>query len=217
VLAGARARLDRVTIAKGAAAAALVSACLACHADSIPVAAFWYEDGALTLPRAADTGLGGPLTDHEIESIRQISRNEVEKAFAGLRIVIGETRRGFWHVAVVQDVPRRSPHPLPSSGESIPLGPLGGYGSVGFVAVTLAAMRYAPADASRQMIVEGIGRGIGRVAAHEFGHQILGPSAAHSDDDESSYEYGSPDRAAQYYGQLHWAKWRPLLQRRLGR
>lgn len=59
------------------------------------------------------------------------------------------------------------------------------------------------------------GRGIGRVAAHEFGHQILGTGLVHNTDDENSYEYPSPDRAAQYYGELHWTTARPLLEQKL--
>jgi acetyl esterase/lipase len=38
-------------------------------------------------------------------------------------------------------------------------------------------------------IIEGIGRGIGRVAAHEFAHQILNVGAVHNDADENSSEY----------------------------
>ena len=33
--------------------------------------------------------------------------------------------------------------------------------------------------------------------------QILGANAVHNDADPDSYEYGSPDRASQYYGELH--------------
>ena len=199
-----------------AAAAILVAACLACHRPSSPVAAFWFDDVALALPRAVAERLGGPLTDPEIESIKRISRSEVERAFADLRVIISDGRQGFWHVAVMQDVPRRTRHPLPSSGESMPLGMLGGSGSVGAVFITLAAIRYAPPAASRQTIVEGIGHGIGRVAVHEFGHQILGPAAAHNNADENCYENGNSDRQAQYYGEVGWTTWRSPLEQKLG-
>ena len=63
----------------------------------------------------------------------------------------------------------------------------------------------------------GIGRGIGSVAAHEFAHQILGGVAVHDDTDENSYEYPSPDRASQYYGELHWTIAQPLLHQKIGR
>jgi hypothetical protein len=60
--------------------------------------------------------------------------------------------------------------------------------------VASKATLYAPLDASRKTLIEGIGRGIGRVAVHEFFHQILGAEAVDNDKDEHSYEYGSPDR-----------------------
>jgi hypothetical protein len=198
------------------AAVLLVAASVACQRAALPVAAFWFDDAAFDLPRAVAEKLGGPLTEGEVASIKRISRAEVERAFAELRVSISDGRQGFWHVAVVQDVPRRTGHPLPSSGESMPLGMFGGSGSVAAVLITLAAIRYAPPDASRQTIVEGIGRGIGRVAAHEFGHQILGPAAAHNDADENCYENGSPDRASQYYGELRWTTWGALLVQKLG-
>jgi hypothetical protein len=65
-------------------------------------------------------------------------------------------------------------------------------------------------------MVRGIGRGIGRAAAHELGHAILGPLLVHTDD-ESSYEFDSWDRAGQYYGELRWRTAWPLLERRFGR
>jgi hypothetical protein len=53
------------------------------------------------------------------------------------------------------------------------------------------------------------------VVLHEFAHQILNAADLHNAADENSYEYPSPDRAAQYYGQLHWTTARPLLEKRL--
>jgi hypothetical protein len=81
--------------------------------------------------------------------------------------------------------------------------------------VALKAIQYAPADASRATIIDGIGRGIGRVAAHEFAHQILGGNNMHNQTDENSYEFPSPDRASQYYGELHWTTARPILEQKL--
>jgi hypothetical protein len=104
---------------------------------------------------------------------------------------------------------------LPSVGESYAFGPLGGGGSVAFDNVALNAIRYASPDASRQQIIEGIGRGIGRSAAHEFAHQILGATSIHSED-PNSYEHRSADSPAHYYGELHWATARPLLQEKIG-
>jgi len=62
---------------------------------------------------------------------------------------------------------------------------------------------------------KAIGRGIGHVAVHEFAHQILNTSAVHNKEDEHSYEYPSPDRSSQYYGDLHWTTARPFLEQKL--
>lgn len=153
------------------------------------------------------------LTEPELELIKQTSRTELERAFARLSIRVTDDRRAFWRVEVVRSLGARS-H-LPSSGESVPLGMLGGSGSVAFDLVAYKAIHDAPDGASRQMIIEGIGRGIGRVAAHEFAHQILNAGAVHNKADENSYEYPSPDRASQYDGELHRTTARPLLERRL--
>jgi hypothetical protein len=109
----------------------------------------------------------------------------------------------------------RGPAALPNAGESLSFGWLGGSGGVSFDLVALKAIHYAPDGATRQMIIDGIGRGIGRVAAHEFAHQMLNSDAAHNEADENSYEYPSPDRASQYYGELHWTTARPLLEQTL--
>jgi hypothetical protein len=178
-------------------------------------AGFWYEQGSLTLPAGALHQLGAPLTSTEVESIERISRQEVERAFAGLRLALTDSRDAFWRVAVVRTLARRGR--LPNAGQSVGLGPLGGSGSVAFDLVALNAVRYAPQHASRQAIVEGIARGVGRVAVHEFAHQIAGAVDVHDEDDENSYEYPSPDRASQYYGQLHWTIAAPLLRQKIGR
>ena len=176
-------------------------------------AGFWYDDSPFALPAQAAEKLGGLLTDGELETIKTISRAEVERAFAGFRIHLSGDHTAFWRVAVVPSLRGRGP--LPNAGESMPLGFMGGSGGVSFDLVALKAIQYAPQGASRQTIVEGIGRGIGRVAAHEFGHQILNTGLVHNKDDENSYEYPSPDRAAQYYGELHWTTARMLLEQKL--
>jgi hypothetical protein len=97
----------------------------------------------------------------------------------------------------------------------MPHGFLGGSGGVSFELIALKAIQYAPPGATRQIIVDGIGRGIGRVAAHEFAHQMINAGETHNPQDENSYEFPSPDRAAQYYGELRWTTARPLLEQRL--
>jgi hypothetical protein len=104
---------------------------------------------------------------------------------------------------------------LPNAGASLSFGWLGGAGAVSFDLVALKALQYAPAGASRQVILDAIGRGIGRVAAHELAHQMIHSAEAHNPGDENSYEYPSSDRAAQYYSELHWTTARLLLERTL--
>ena len=194
-----------------AVVASLVAA-IACG-RSIPSAGFWYEDIAFALPAQAAEQLGGLLTDGELDSIKTISRAEVAHAFTGFNIHVVDDHAAFWRVGVERSLRRRGP--LPNAGESMALGFMGGVGGVSFDAETLKAVQYAPPRASRQQIIEGIGRGISRVAVHEFAHQILNAADLHNAADENSYEYPSPDRAAQYYGQLHWTTARPLLEQRL--
>jgi hypothetical protein len=187
-----------------------------CSHGRPPAAGFWYENESFVLPAHEATRLDRQLTPGELEWIRQLSRHEIERAFSGLRITIGAERSAFWRVAVVRSLAARTlRRQAPRAGESLALGILGGTGAVGFDVVASQAVRYAPQGASRQLMLEAIGRGIGRVAVHEFMHQILGPTAIHAGDIDS-YEHGSPDRASQYYGELHWTGAWPLLQRRLG-
>jgi len=80
----------------------------------------------------------------------------------------------------------------------------------------LVSNAVAYADGSdRAAMISGIGRGIGRAAAHEFAHQLVGTAAVHSND-VLSYEYESSARREQYYGELHWDLAWPVLQRRVG-
>ena len=183
------------------------------HLDDDATAGFWYDDEPFALPAPAAEKLGGLLTEDELASIKQISRAELERAFAGLKIHVADDRAAFWRVEVARSLRPRGP--LPNAGESLSFGWLGGSGAVSFELVALKAIQYAPAGASRATIIDGIGRGIGRVAAHELAHQILGVGSMHNQTDENSYEYPSPDRASQYYGELHWTTARPILEQKL--
>ena len=73
----------------------------------------------------------------------------------------------------------------------------------------------APEQATRAAIVAAIGRGIGRTAVHEFTHQLLPQAPIHDSQDVRSYEYDSAARREQYFGEMHWALARPLLEARL--
>jgi hypothetical protein len=185
-------------------------------------AGFWYDEGSCELSVDDAAKLGGPLTAQEIAAIKQLSRAEVERALADLRINVTEHRNAFWRVSVVGRMPSNPTFKFPfaAAGESHVFGPLGSWGSVGFLVLAHNAIEYGPPSASRQDVVAGIGRGIGRAAVHEFAHQALGVDNVWNIDnrtDSTSYEYGNADRPSQYYGELHWTTAWPVLQQKFGR
>jgi hypothetical protein len=185
-------------------------------------AGFWYDDGSFALSADDAAKIGGPLTGQEMATIRQFSRAEVERALADLRINVTDKQNAFWRVAVVGTT-RGNPtfkYPFAAAGESHVFGPLGSWGSVGFLILAHNAIEYAPPSASRQDIVAGIGRGVGRAAVHEFAHQVLGVDNVTNIDnrtDDTSYEFGNADRPSQYYGELRWTTAWPVLHQKFGR
>ena len=185
----------------------------ACSANTPPSAGFWYEDGAFTLPADLASRLGGPLAPGEIETIKRVSLDELRQAFARLRVTVTAAPPALWKVRVVDVVPQQGG--LPTAGQSMSLGVMGGNGWVGFQTLTLSAVNHAPAGTVRRQVIEGIGRGIGRAAAHEFAHQILGRAMPDDKADSGSYDYFTSDRPSQFYGELHWAGAWPLLQQKL--
>lgn len=189
----------------------------ASHRDA--EAAFWYDVASWELPPAETGRLGGPLTAGEASRIEQVSRQELQLAFAGLRIRFTENRQAFWRVTVRHDleIDTRSPYVGAPSGvaESRPLGPLGGVASVSFSSLGQYAVTLAPPGTGREGMIDGIGRGIARAAAHELGH-LIAVDGSHDETDVNSYEYKYANRASQYYGTLHWSSLTPSLQRRLG-
>jgi hypothetical protein len=182
--------------------------------DRPPTAGFWYEAITYALPADETRRLGGALEPSEIDAIQQMSRAELGRAFSGLRIRFTQGRSALWRVSVLDTV--SVPGTLPTAGESQRFGAFGGAGSVGFVTLAAHAIEYAPSNASRHDIVEGIGRGIGRATAHEFAHQILGALFRDNDADVDSFEYFSSDRRSQYYGELRWTSAWALLREKLG-
>ena len=216
------------TVLIGAIAVLVVtvtSAVIAWRASSATIeAGFWWDDAPFALSPDDATKIGGPLTADELETIEAISRDEVRRAYADLRINITDRQRAFWRVTVVGApltmTRNRTTYPFSFAGQSRVFGPLGGSGSVAFAILAHNAIEYAPAGASRQRIVDGIGRGIGRAAVHELAHQALGLDNLSSLDnrtDPDSYEYGNADRPSQYYGELTWTTAWPVLVEKFGR
>ena len=185
-----------------------------CALQEPPRARFWFDSPVFQLPRPTEQ-LSAELTPVDIQQIERVARLELSQAFSGLRLVFSDHPASPYQVRVVQDLPPRlGPRPL-AAGESVVLGPLGSQGWVSFRAVTSLALNYAPPDASRSAVIDSIGRGIGRVAAHEFAHQILTNVDLHASQDLNGYEYASADRETLFYGQLAWSFVGPLLAERL--
>jgi hypothetical protein len=102
------------------------------------------------------------------------------------------------------------------AGETRGLPGLGGLGAVNFSYFAAGAIVYAPPGATREEIVAGIGRGLGRAAVHEFAHQLVRRVELHASRDRGSYEYDAASRAEQFYGPMHWDNAGPVLKERFG-
>jgi hypothetical protein len=206
----------------GIAAAGVVAilyAALACRAPrKASDVGFWYDEFPFTFSKAVTAALGGPLTTSDIDAIKRISQDELTRAFSGLEVTFTDSRDALWTIRVQLALERRLGQKLPNAGETFAMGPLGSRSVVDFTEVLMAAIAHAPPGALREALIDGIGRGIGRVAAHELAHAILGSRGSMDNrTDERSYEYFTHNRPSQFYGELHWGGAWPLLLERLGR
>ena len=103
------------------------------------------------------------------------------------------------------------------AGSSRGIPGFGGSGAVNFRFVANGAMVFSPEKASRADVIAALGRGMGRVAIHEFLHQLLPKAPIHDSHDTHSYEGNSPALVEGYFGELHWGIAEPLLEERLRR
>jgi len=197
----------------GIAAVVVALGLPSCARDRVAEAGFWFDRVTFDLPLDDVERIGGPVRPEEQLQIESIARAELATAYAGLRIRFTSRPPATFRVSVVQDIPARA---LPVAGASrrLPLG--GGIGEVSFRTLASQAVGNAPRDASRARIIDAIGKGIGRTAAHEFAHQLLDHVNLHDTKDPDSYENGISNRPSQFYGTLHWAFARPLLAKTLG-
>ena len=177
---------------------------------------FWYDDFPFTFSAPVTAAIGGALTASEVNAIKQISRDELTRAFSGLKVTFTDSREVPWTVGVQLALERRKGQKLPNAGETFAMGPLGARSLVDFTEVLMAAIAHAPAGTTREQLVTGIGRGVGRVSVHELAHGILGAGAMDNQTDDHSYEYFTHNRSSQYYSELHWARAWPLLIERVG-
>ena len=174
---------------------------------------FWIEPVSFESPR-----LGDPITKDEFQVIDRIARTEITNAFKDFDVTVTASRDAFFKVAVT---PHLNDWRLLRSGtyagESRAVAGFGGSGAVNFEYLANGAMVFAPDDATREQVLGALGRGIGRVAIHEFLHQLLPKGATHDGEDRNSYEGNSPALIEGYFGELHWGIARPWLEARLKR
>lgn len=175
-------------------------------------AGFWLESVSYDL-----AGSGGPLTARELAVVEETALDEIRRAFSGVAVRFSPRREARYTVTVVQHLydlrlRRRSE----VYGNARAMRGFGGRGAVNFYAVASSAAAYAPENATRPDVIGAIGRGVGRVAIHEFVHLFLPQAPVDGSDDPLSYEYGHAGRREQYYGELHWGFARAALVRRFG-
>ena len=175
---------------------------------------FWIEPVSYGSPR-----LGDPVSSAELVTIESIARDEIAKAFDRFGVVVSDNRQARYHVRVVQKlIDQRFRHrEMGVAGESRGAAGFGGSGAVSFQYVADGAMVLSPDTASRADMTATIGRGVGRVAIHEFLHQLLPKVEIHASRDTHSYEGNSPAVMEGYFDELHWGIAAPLLEKRVGR
>jgi hypothetical protein len=186
-----------------------------CACERRPVElGFWIESVTYSSPR-----LGGPVSAAELKTIDAIARAEIEQAFQRFEVTVTGNRNARFRVVVIpalrdNKLLRRSGT---YAGESRAVAGFGGSGAVSFEYVANGAMVFAPDDASRAEMIAALGRGIGRVAIHEFLHQLLPKFPTHDSKDRESYEGNSPALIEGYFGDLHWDIAAAALEQRLKR
>ena len=174
---------------------------------------FWIEPVTYSSAR-----LGGPFSAVELKTIDTLARTEIEQAFQRFDVVVTGNRDARFTVVVVPTLKdKRLVRGGTHAGESRAVAGFGGSGAVSFEYLANGAMVFAPDDASRAEVIAAFGRGIGRVAIHEFLHQLLPKFALHDSKDAESYEGNSPALIEGYFGDLHWDIAGPALEQRLKR
>jgi hypothetical protein len=173
---------------------------------------FWFDSVSFESPV-----LGGRLTPADLQVIEGVARAELDVAFHGLNLVVSNDRHARYRVQVAQDVSEnRLSRKSSVAGESRAVPWLGGLGAVNFSYFAAGAIVYAPPGATRDEIIAGIGRGLGRGAVHEFAHQLVRGVEVHAGRDRGSYEYYAASRVEQYYGPMHWGAAGPKLKEQYG-
>ena len=196
---------------------AILACCLAiasCGPRPRPVElGFWFDPIVYQSPR-----IGEPLSAVELATIDRVAREEIARAFEEYEVTLTSNQTARYRVRVAQEInDDRLIRGGVVPGKSHAVAGFGGSGSVNFAYIANGAMVFAAADASRSSIIETIGRGIARVAVHEFAHQLLPKVPIDGSTDPRSYEGGSAATIEGYYGEIHWDLARPELDRRIKR
>ena len=200
-------------VAAGTRLIALLSLCVvsaACERSHVELG-FWMEPVSYESSR-----IGGAISGGEFALIDRIARAEIANAFKDYDVTVTASRDARYKVAVLATLnDQRLIWGGTYAGESRGVAGFGGSGAVNFEFVANGAMSVAPDDADRAMIIESLGRGIGRVAIHEFLHQLMPKKPTHDSRDPGSYEGNSPSTIEGFYGDLHWDIAAPWLRERL--
>lgn len=201
-------------IASVVIAATCGTACHLAASDSRLIAAgFWFDGVTPASVTVVSDRLSAPLTSADLLAIESAARRELQIAFAHTRLQFTVSPNPAFRVRVVPQPEYGRPYP--AAGQSRAFGGIRGNGTVHFNIVALSAIAYADGSSDRDALVHAIGRGVGRTAAHEFAHQILGPAGMDGTADRFSYEHGDL-RAEHFYARLHWGPAAARLQQRIG-
>jgi len=190
-----------------------VSAASSCAPRPVELG-FWIEPQSYQSPR-----IGDPITPVEYATIDRVAREEIARAFARYDVTISSNQNARFKVVVLQQLrdQRMLRRQSTYAGESRAVAGFGGSGAVNFEYVANGAMVFSPDHDSRATVIDAIGRGIGRVAIHEFLHQLLPKAAIDGSKDGHSYEGNTAATAEGYFGELHWDIAAPWLDARLRR
>jgi hypothetical protein len=190
----------------------IVIATMGCERRPVELG-FWLEPVAY-----ASSRLGDPVTPAELATIESIAREEIQKAFDGFDVMVSDNRQARHSVRVVPALKdQRLRRDADVAGASRGMAGLGGSGAVSFEYLANGATVFSPDTAGRAQVIEALGRGIGRVAIHEFLHQLLPRFPIHDSRDPYTYEGNSPATMEGYFHDLRWGIAEPLLEQRLGR
>ena len=201
-----RSNSHEVHVTQGAIIAGVVTSGLIClvvlsmRARDQPIGVgIWFEDLSGGDSDALTGRLDGVITAHDLKRIESTAHAELRTAFSNSRLTFSDSRTATYRLRVLQRFGTGPRALLPAAGASRSVPGLGGEGAINFEVIASSAISYAPVGTTRDGIIAAIGRGIGRTAAHELAHQILGSFSLHQTTDRLSYEYADL-RPEHFYG-----------------